>query len=169
MKITRINNCVITDWYMKPTASGRCIHYLSHHPLSQKKAIVYNLIDRAILISHPSFIPKNTKKIRSLLQANGYPLEFINNHICIRLQHIQNQNLPTQSKTDVAQCNKIVLPFNSYLAPHFNSLFKKHQIIPIYRIKNKHDGMIRLGKDRISNLETPYSIYKIHCDDCKST
>ena len=30
MKITRINNGVITVWYMKPTASGRCIHYLSH-------------------------------------------------------------------------------------------------------------------------------------------
>ena len=32
MKITRINDKVITDWYMKLTASDRCIHYLSHHP-----------------------------------------------------------------------------------------------------------------------------------------
>ena len=42
MKITRINKKVPTDWYMKSIASGRCMHYMSHHPLSQKKAIIYN-------------------------------------------------------------------------------------------------------------------------------
>ena len=136
---------------------------MSHHPLSEKKAIIYNLIDRGILISHPSFIPKNIQKSRSLLQSNGYPLEFINKHIGIRIQYIQNQNSTTDSKTDPAHRNKTVLPFNSYLSPHFNSLFKKQNNILIYKIKNEINGIIGLGKDRISNFDTPYSVYKIDC------
>ena len=115
---------------------------MSHYTLSQKKAIIYNLIDRGILISRPSFIPKNIQKIRSLLQSNGYPLEFINKHIGIRIQYIQNQNSTTDSKTDQAHRNKIVLPFNSYLSPHFNSLFKKQNITLIYRIKNELNGIL---------------------------
>ena len=42
MKITTINNSVILNWYMKPTASVRCFYYLSHHLLSQKKATINN-------------------------------------------------------------------------------------------------------------------------------
>ena len=38
LQIIRIeNDFPLTNWYKKPTFSGRYINYLSHHPLSQKK------------------------------------------------------------------------------------------------------------------------------------
>ena len=37
---------IITNWYRKPTFSGRYLNYNSHHPLSNKIAIIYCLVDR---------------------------------------------------------------------------------------------------------------------------
>lgn len=55
------NNCLITDWYKKPTFSGSTINYYSKHPLAQKIAIVYNFVHRAIKLSHKKFHTKNIK------------------------------------------------------------------------------------------------------------
>ena len=45
------NNKIITDWYQKSVYSGRIIHFLSSHPTYQNKNIIYNLVDRAFLLS----------------------------------------------------------------------------------------------------------------------
>ena len=46
---------LITNWYQKPTFSGRYLNYNSHHPHSNKIAIIYCLVDRAINLSHKKF------------------------------------------------------------------------------------------------------------------
>ena len=38
------------DWYHKPIFSGRYLKFLSARPTSQKKGIVFEVIDRAILL-----------------------------------------------------------------------------------------------------------------------
>ena len=45
-----------TDWYTKPTFSGRFLNFNSQHPTSQKIAMVYNLDNETInyLIKIPS-------------------------------------------------------------------------------------------------------------------
>jgi len=45
---------ILFDKYEKPTNTGRYINY-SQHPLSQKRSIVYDLTDKALLLSHPKF------------------------------------------------------------------------------------------------------------------
>ena len=52
MTIERRNNTVTTFWYRKSVASGRYINFFSHHPNSQKIAVIYSLIDKAITLSH---------------------------------------------------------------------------------------------------------------------
>jgi len=34
------------DWNRKPTFSGKTLNFLSHHPTSQKRGVVINMIDR---------------------------------------------------------------------------------------------------------------------------
>ena len=37
--LTRKNNQIITDWYQKPTFSGRLLNYESNHPMHKKVVI----------------------------------------------------------------------------------------------------------------------------------
>ena len=61
---------IITNWYKKPTFSGRYLNYNSHHPLSNKIAIIYCLVDRAIKLSHNNFHKINISSIKLLLKNN---------------------------------------------------------------------------------------------------
>ena len=49
VSLVKENGNIITDWYYKLMSSNRTLNYHSNHPLSLKKNIVFNLIDRAIL------------------------------------------------------------------------------------------------------------------------
>jgi len=46
---------IITNWYRKPTFSGRYINYFSSHPEQYKLKTIANLVDQAILLSDESF------------------------------------------------------------------------------------------------------------------
>ena len=59
MTLIRNNNMIITNWFRKQTLSDRVINYSSNHPTQQKKNIVFNLVDRAILLSHHEFHHEN--------------------------------------------------------------------------------------------------------------
>ena len=50
IQLIRTNNKIITNWFRKSTASGRYMNYLSHHPETQKIAIIYSLVDKAITL-----------------------------------------------------------------------------------------------------------------------
>ncbi len=76
---------IVTNWFQKQSASNRVIDYNSHHPISQKIAIVFNLVDRAIKLSNVCFHDANLKKVRKILQINEYPTHLINKYIKKRL------------------------------------------------------------------------------------
>lgn len=57
--LVRQGNSILTDWYTKPTFSGRLLNFYSKHPISQKIVMVYNLTDRAIKLSDKQFHNKN--------------------------------------------------------------------------------------------------------------
>jgi len=59
-KVT-INDSVITfDLYKIPTSSGRYLNFHSHHPISHKRGIIYGMMDKTILLSHPRFHQKKS-------------------------------------------------------------------------------------------------------------
>jgi len=71
------DNTFIFDLFYKLTFSGRYLSFYSNHPLIYKRGIIYNLVDKVIILSDPSFQGNNLdKSIRHLLK-NGYPLNFI--------------------------------------------------------------------------------------------
>ena len=79
--LIRKGNTIITDWFQKPTFSGRLLNYNSNHPIQQKISIIYNTIDKALGLSHPSFREKNIKFAVNIFLANDYPIKFIKKYI----------------------------------------------------------------------------------------
>ena len=98
------------------------------------------------------------------------PIDFINKNIGIRLNYLKNCNNFTvrKDKSKFQKSKKWCLPFNACSVPEFNSFLKKYNIAPIYKNVNKLDGIIRLGKGKMENLEKQLAVYKIHCNECPS-
>ena len=106
---------IITNWYKKPTFSGGYLNYNSHHPISNKIAIIYCLVDRAIKLSHIIFHEKNTSFIKLLLKKknNDYPHDVIEYHVRKRLKKIafnNNTQHTTQMNNNTNKRRFIVLP-----------------------------------------------------------
>ena len=65
---------------------------------------VYNLVDRALLLSEKMFYNKNLIKVKSLLTKNNYPINFVENNVKRRMSKIKycsldnNNNKKTTSQ-----------------------------------------------------------------------
>ena len=165
------NSSIITNWYRKNTASGCYINYLSHHPQSQKIAIIYNLIDKSIKLKQPQFHQKNLNIVKHYLRYNSYPEHIINKYIKSRLKAIENDFSQSNltNKRAVLLKDKVVLSFIKHLTPKINHILHKHNIVPINKTINKFNNIITVGKDRLDKSDTYGIVYKIDCQNCSST
>lgn len=167
MTLKRRGDRVISDWYNKPTASHRLINYFSHHPTSQKIAIVYNLVDRAIKLSDNGFHNHNLDKVRKTLNLNDYPKDFYEKYISKRLHTIKHQN--NNNINSITDKQLIILPYINNLSQKINSKLKKNNIFTVNKNINKFNKFIKLGKDRLTSDEKSNIVYKIDCKDCDMT
>ena len=90
--IIRNGEKIKTNWYQKPTCSGRLLNFYSHHPLSYKINVINHLVDRGITLAHITFDKENIQKIKTILLNNNYPINFINHVIKNRIKHLQKKN-----------------------------------------------------------------------------
>jgi len=74
-----------TNWFRKPTYSGRCLNFFSNHPDRYKVNTINNLVDQAILLSDKSFHQDNLTIVKNILLNNSYPLDLINRKIKERI------------------------------------------------------------------------------------
>ena len=72
--------------YSKSTSLDRYLSFYSNYPIGHKKGVVYGMMDRILLLSHPQFHQKNFENIISILLDNGYLLVFIFSIIRQRLK-----------------------------------------------------------------------------------
>ena len=114
VSLIRNDNHLITDWFRKSTFSGRFLHFSSNHPIEQKRAMVYTLVDKAILLADVGFHQKNLNIVKNFLIDNGYPEKFINFNIEKRL-------------------NKICFPGNSDININNNTRFAGTLIYLLYQ------------------------------------
>lgn len=169
MRIIRCDNKILTDWYQKPTATGRYINFNSHHPLTMKKALVYNLTDKAILLSHFQFHDKNLELIKNFLSYNNYPLPFINFHIKKRINKIFSDTQCNNQTSTPTPSRFIVLPYIEGLTVSLKNILKRFDISVIHSVPNKFNDLIKLGKDKLDPLEKRNIVYKINCNDCSAS
>ena len=166
--LIRNNNCITTDWYQKPTNSNRILNYNSFHPLRLKCNIIYNLIDRAILLSNNSFHDKNISLVKNILYANDYPTPFVNKCIQSRLRKIRcaNQNKENNTTNIQSWMRTISIPFKNRFFSQCSKTLKNFNIATRPLMVNKLTNVIKLGKDAFDKWEKTGIVYKFNCKDC---
>jgi len=170
------DNKIKIDWFHKKTFSGRFLSYYSNHPICQKIGTIYNLIDRAFLLSHPDFQQKNIELCIKLLLDNGYPLkiifETINKRIkklittCNRNKFLANRNTDT---IDKEQKKFFIIPYIRNISEITTSLINKSSFTIGYRCINKMDNIIKVHKDQTEHNYKSNIVYKINCKDCEAS
>lgn len=63
-------------WYQKEVISGRYLNFHGHNPICHKRNVVTGLVDRAITFTNPNERPNSLKRVRELMNNNGYPTHF---------------------------------------------------------------------------------------------
>ena len=110
------------DWFIKPSASGRFIHFASYHPLSHKIASIICLIDKAFHIFDKEFLDININKVRNLFLEINYPLNFINKHIHKRLIYLNNKPMNRSNENKVE--HRISLHFVDKLSQNLGKILR---------------------------------------------
>lgn len=168
------DNHVITNWYHKPTWSGRYVHFLSEHDIKHKKSIIIGLVDRALKLSDSKFHNKNLKLIEKTMLENGYPLKFIKNTMNKRILKIKNENnIDTNNKEILENKLEKQMEFrkNNVVLPIFNGLTNKisHDLRPsgLKTIKKNTNTFKKLifgsNKDKTPICDQVNVVYKIDC------
>ena len=166
IKIFRNNNSFAeTNWYRKDTFSARYINFFSHHPIKQKIAIIFNIIDKCILLADNKFHHDNINTAKLFLMANNYPLKFTEKYINKRLAYLTDKNRNLTSSDNMSK-NILVVPFYKHMNNDIIMCLKNLNISVVNKITNKLNSLITLGKDKIKKTEKNNVIYKIKCKDC---
>jgi len=176
--LRRLDNKIHIDWFHKKTFSGRFLSYFSSHPVCHKVGMIYSLIDRAFLLSHPSYHQKNVEMIVNLLLENGYPLNLIFEKINSRLKTlIYNKRISNNARennnrtqTDNENTRKIVaLPYIKNITERVAGSIDRTKYIVGYRILNNLGKYVRAQKDQNKWLCNNNVVYKINCNDCSAS
>lgn len=151
------NGTLITNWYSKPTSSGRLLNYLSNHPISNKIGIINGLLHRAINLSHPEFHTDNMEKVKKLLLNNNYPLNFINRSI--------NKFKTKTTNIRKNQSNKYFkFPYIDGLSQKIGRCFGKTEVkLAFYNIKTTNSLFTPL-KDKTPQGKRSSVVYRIQCE-----
>jgi len=172
---------IILDWFQKETFSGRILSFYSNHPNCHKIGTIYNLIDRATLLSHPKFHQKNIELCIKILRDNGYPLTMIFDTIQKRIKKLirlkltnerkklMTSDLNGKIKSDEGEQRFFVIPYVRNISEITASLFNKSNFTVGFRILNKMDKIVRVQKDQIEYTQKRNVVYRIGCNNCEVT
>lgn len=180
LSLNIINNSIYIDWFHKKTFSGRFLSFYSKHPLCHKIGTIYNLVDRAILLSHPRFQQKNLEICIDLLLNNGYPLGLIFNKINVRLKKLINnkfkcthEEIPRDHTIATDESNNkkkfLTFPYIKNISEITASIVDRNEFMIGYRCLNKLGTFVKAHKDKNHQTSNNNVIYKIYCKDCDAS
>lgn len=153
---------VMTNWYVKPTASGRMLNYLSLHPTTQKVNTVKNLLHRVHSLSHESFWQQNLTKIRRVLKDNNYPTSFVNRII----NEFGRKNMRKTNEEPSCQIFSKI-PNIPILSNNIKRMLMKEDIgnVAVYNTKTTRSLFSKI-KHKDEKMMTKNLVYKFDCVDC---
>jgi len=122
---------MIFDWYHKPIFSGRLLNLHSQHPITYKKGVVINLIDKVLSLSHSDFQHTNFSLMINLLIDNAYPLDFIfaliRKRLIIKFHQFNYQKFPVNNR-DNNNNNYFIMPYIGLASEKFVQFLKIYTI-----------------------------------------
>ncbi|KAK9891941.1 hypothetical protein WA026_017424 [Henosepilachna vigintioctopunctata] len=158
-----------TEWYTKPTWSGRYLNYNSQHHISQKKSVIIGLADRAIRLSDSEFVHDAINKAKEILHLNSYPRKLVNAIFEQRKKKhsTRNQdNFDTTIPEDKKENQHLCIPYIPYLSENLDKLFKKYDIEVCHKGYNLLRNNFSRLKSNIPMDKRTHTIYQIPCADC---
>ena len=160
IKIIKKKNQIITNWYAKPTSSGRIMNYFSSQPKNQKINTAHNLINRALDNSHEKFQKENILKIKTILYENNYPKNLTNTLIKKKLYKITKE-----SETNVNEEKDKQKHFSiKYIAGLTNKqITTNNNMIPAYKANKTLNTIFTNTKSTINKLQQNNVVYEIKC------
>jgi predicted GIY-YIG superfamily endonuclease len=172
--VIRDKNKLITNWFRKPTFSGRYTNFFSSHPYKYKLNTIISLVDHAILLSDERFHRENLVTVKEILLNNCFPIDVIEKQIKNRLFVLKNRKDSTVSDSDTSDntfdtSRRIVLPYIKGLSEDIDRVINKAGLSVLHTVPKKLDGIIRRGKDRLTIARNTEVVYKINCNDCNTS
>lgn len=162
--LIRENNSITSDWFQKPTFSGRIMNFDSNHPKYMKQNIIYNLVDRSTILAHKKFHSKNLQCVRKLLIENGYPTQFISNCIQKRIHCNNNTDNPLRKKalgSAYARQNFVSIPYCHSFFKKCSVILKKFNIRAVPKVNKGLSKIVKLGKDTLNKLQNTNVVYEM--------
>jgi hypothetical protein len=172
--VIRNDENLLTNWFRKPTFSGRYINFYSNHPLKYKTNIITNLVDRAILLSDERFHDSNISIVKDILSNNCFPTHIIERFIKKRLREIKYSDVTSplnnnREKNDFLLNKHIVtVPYIRDISNNIQNILNDRGFYTIFTIPKKLNCIIKRGKDSLDKFNQKELIYRIECNDCEA-
>jgi len=166
VSVIRMNGKLITNWFRKPTFSGRYINFHSNHPLQYKLNSITNLVDHAILLSNERFHDSNLTIVKNILINNGYPIKLINRQINNRCKYIaHNRNGGNNNDNMNNKNGTLLIPYAGKVSYDIKRIL--NNVLDVrFTIPRRLDTLIKKGKDSLKDSQLTEVVYKLNCKDC---
>lgn len=167
MTLVKNHDHIITDWYMKPIASGRMINYHSSHPPNMIRNVAISFAKRVLSLSHPSFHSKNICRIEDILSRNSFPHRTIREtvrNVTYQLRHPPDPKPPDDSAT----YSKL-----TYIPVIGDRLLKRFRTMQ--NTVTLASKVLRPLRSTFTNMKSRVeqkivgAIYRLKCNDCPKT
>lgn len=169
--VVRDGRTIRTDWYTKPTASGRYINYHSYHATRMKINVVLNMRNRILQVSHPIYKLNNLKKLFDIMRQNSFPATLLN-----KLLYSTPASEPRRTRSHLPNADIDLSP----VTPRYRTLPYDESLtfrlisalsgVPGLKIALRNNTTIRSLftslKDKTPLLLQSNVVYSIPCNDC---
>ena len=145
--------------FRKPTFTGSYLKFDSYHSMSQKRAVVKSLIDRARNLCDEDTLDNELNKITNLLKNNGYPISFTNSIINRVPRNVVHMN-------DASRTKYISAPYIKGTSERVGRTLREHNIKLSNKSSNTFQNKLCNMKDKRKIMENDNVIYEIPCSDC---
>lgn len=159
--IRDIDNTIKLDWYRKPNAAGRYVHYRSNHSMSIKINFIKQMKNRINTICHEKFKYKNLKILENLLTDNDYPRGMVRKLLYNKVVEIKKPPDRQNNETNFG-----VLPYYDNLTDRLIKIFHEEQIKVAKKSIKSVGSLFSNLKDRIPKMMQSNVVYKLTCDTC---
>ncbi|XP_065362047.1 uncharacterized protein LOC135955617 [Calliphora vicina] len=162
INIIKDNGRIRTNWYTKPTSSGRMVNFNSTQPLKMKISTATNLIRKVLQISDVEYRKTNINRIRKILTKNSYPTYMTNNLINKVLKYEKQQKNPNTEEEKVFYS----VPFIPKLTETktMKRMITEKTTTIAYKSNMTLRHLFTNNKTKIDKLKSDNVVYEIKCD-----
>lgn len=163
MMIINDNSKIITNWYAKPTSSGRMINFYSTQPLQMKLNTGKSFIKKVVQLSHKNYLQQNLEKIRNILSMNNYPSYITNDLIDKVLKNDANRNTCQEEKE---KRNFYSVPYIPRLTEtkSLKGIIKDKTTTIAHKSNKTTRHLFNKNKSKLDKLKQNNVVYEIKCN-----